>query len=703
MANEQGIANAKRLLEKAIAEKGDPTGTRQRTLDKLNGVTGTTVAGTETAVPTTAETPNTGGRDYTKEAQTISQYGAPQNDKDLVDMAIMTYGDALPQEIQDIKDKLDAASGGDGTGLDGIGTSIQGFGQNVLDYQQDLNTQRGQIPGEMNLLQDLLKKKSGVGSQPLGKSKIFEMAGVDGIGSLSASLASNLQEMDMAYDSFANVVKRISDSKVGANTADLAKAENLLKSWEIVRDEYRYEKDRIDKIEERKQNLKDSMALADYQHNLDIDKMDREAELEAGSAVSWQSLFGGGVGTGSTYTSSDGTIYLAPGYSTAEGDRTVLGTQGQEGIFGSEFANNCVKYARLFVPNLPYGLWDISDKANAVDQNIGKDKGQAGYAMLTAEGAYGHATVVLKTDQENRRYYVREANYTPGTITEGRWISFDDPRILGFIAPDESKVGQTQGGAMLAGAQAGGKFSEDITNMLSVKYEGMNPTGAETYVPTTSYTNYDMATTYANALAGTGVKMTDQDAEVKQFIYGYLASGDYEGAKQQILNTAMNGFSADQKADTRSRIAIMSALVTAKNKIQAYKGDMGVFAGSIEDVANKLGTSSDPQLKDIGVSLSLIMDNYVRMQTGAAFTEDEQKYYEKLFPTTYSYKEFSIDNIDSLTGAINETNKSLLGSILGDENYEKIFSPQTLESERGWSDETAESTNQAMRDIFGIY
>lgn len=101
---------------------------------------------------------------------------------------------------------------------------------------------------------------------------------------------------------------------------------------------------------------------------------------------------------------------------------------------------NCVKWARENVPNLPYGLYNKQDKANAVafaeEEGFGSSdmtNVQVGDAVLTKEGNVGHAAVVSGFT-ENGDLILAEANYVPGQVTQGRTISKNDPVLYGYIS-----------------------------------------------------------------------------------------------------------------------------------------------------------------------------------------------------------------------------------------------------------------------------
>lgn len=136
-----------------------------------------------------------------------------------------------------------------------------------------------------------------------------------------------------------------------------------------------------------------------------------------------------GFPTSSTTTDMSGIQDLGDGDIYTRDD----GTTGNLG-------ENCIKFARENVPNLPFGLYNKKDKQDAinfaVDQGFGGRGGtgaKVGDAILTGEGSVGHAAVIMGVDGDGN-FILAEANYRPGQITYGRKIAANDPIIYGYIS-----------------------------------------------------------------------------------------------------------------------------------------------------------------------------------------------------------------------------------------------------------------------------
>jgi len=181
-------------------------------------------------------------------------------------------------------------------------------------------------------------------------------------------------------------------------------------------------------------------------------QIDKDSDVDWGN---YQDRYGNTVfydksNPGNTFNPSGTRVYQSPtgqpsSSPTSNSDGVqVLGQgepfqrdDGSQGLLGE----NCVKYARTIVPNLPWGLNDKQDKINAVNSAVeqgfgsrGGSQAQVGDAILTGEGGVGHAAVVVGVDPQTGDLILEEANYQSGMVTEGRRIAMDDPTIYGTIS-----------------------------------------------------------------------------------------------------------------------------------------------------------------------------------------------------------------------------------------------------------------------------
>ena len=675
-------------------------------------------------------------RDYEAEAETVANIGfTPQTEQDVLDFAYATYGKDLPPDLQAIADKqaalTDRLTSLSGTNDPNNQDALQGIGQDItkgadeaLEAQASVATEGGQIGGQLNILQEALKKKSGVGNTSLmGGSEIFAKAGVTGLPALNQSLNAKLKEMDFKYTSFSNLVKEIADFQYGENAAQAASAQLALDKYALLQDSYRFEQGRLDDLAAQETAYEQQLKLAAQNHQYSLEEMNYKFNLDAQAtgSLSWEQIFNGG--DSAVYTGNDGTLYVQEGYDTStyvNGQKEILGTQGQAGIEGSQFANNCVNYYRdKFDGALPKGMDSIQGRMSFVDKygfQYGENQIGIGDAVITSEGDWGH-TAAVAGFTEDGKMILEEANYTSGVITSGRILDPQDAVVMGFY-----KNSQKGGFTSMAGAKDPVAAFGTKDGMNSK--EGINAYGAESYSSSPNYNTSDLSKAFANTqLAGAdyGESGGDPKAATLDFQSRYFPSKDYAGAKDLILQQATSTFTAGEGAQVRGRQVLMSELAavselvdnylaapgTSEEEMFAFLKDnqkeiddalmiaqggntqkaLGLISGLTEKGAQKAGTTTDPELLEISARLSMALFSYVRAQSGLATTDKEFIRYGDIFPRTTQNKTAFEAQMQAVASSLDTQNSAMLSGVIGAELYDKIYSYETIVSERGYSTE----------------
>lgn len=96
---------------------------------------------------------------------------------------------------------------------------------------------------------------------------------------------------------------------------------------------------------------------------------------------------------------------------------------------------------------------DINSMGNSLGEKkrnfMNRDKSyipKVGDAGLTSEHpTYGHVFMINEVDLKNRKFKITEANYAgAGVVTNDRWMSFDDPKLIGYHTGNLKKEYATQ-------------------------------------------------------------------------------------------------------------------------------------------------------------------------------------------------------------------------------------------------------------------
>lgn len=111
--------------------------------------------------------------------------------------------------------------------------------------------------------------------------------------------------------------------------------------------------------------------------------------------------------------------------------------------------------------------------------------------------------------------------------------------------------------------------------------------------------------------------------------------GNTEELRSVIRQAAIEGENVDAKNQIRGRMATAAALEDARGLLAEMKKagvPTNILTGTAEDVARKLGTSTDPSYVAFANQLSDALINYRRAATGVAFSEKESAEYARMFP-----------------------------------------------------------------------
>lgn len=128
------------------------------------------------------------------------------------------------------------------------------------------------------------------------------------------------------------------------------------------------------------------------------------------------------------------------------------------------------------------------------------------------------------------------------------------------------------------------------------------------------------------------------------------AEGQMDQLGDVIRQAAVDTENVDTKNQIVGRRALLASLQDTRGILEELKAK-GVptnwFTGSVEDLARKLGTSTNTEYVTLANRLQGTLINYRRAATGVAFSEREQQQYAKMFP---NYKNTLPVNLALLDG-----------------------------------------------------
>lgn len=128
-------------------------------------------------------------------------------------------------------------------------------------------------------------------------------------------------------------------------------------------------------------------------------------------------------------------------------------------------------------------------------------------------------------------------------------------------------------------------------------------------------------------------------------------TGDKEELADQIRQAALESENVAQKDQIVGRRATIASLEDTRSILRELKAK-GVptnwLAGNVEDLARKLGTSTNTEYVALGNRLMGTLINYRRAATGVQFSEKEQAQYSKMFPNYTNTLPVNLALIDGL-------------------------------------------------------
>lgn len=187
----------------------------------------------------------------------------PTTPSDWASLHKLAYPTGVPEELQTATNESLGAAGISNP----LSQTVEGSNLNELRAGVDTakaGVEKMSQPNEaLRILQEAIRTKSGQAEQPLGTSKIFEQAGLTGMGSLNASLSETTNKFKNDFSNFNNIVSQMSGTyKDMATTA--------LNNYDMAYKEFTDEADRLQKIQDNLTNHAQAVELLNQQYQNSI-------------------------------------------------------------------------------------------------------------------------------------------------------------------------------------------------------------------------------------------------------------------------------------------------------------------------------------------------------------------------------------------------------------------------------------------------
>ncbi len=188
---------------------------------------------------------------------------------------------------------------------------------------------------------------------------------------------------------------------------------------------------------------------------------------------------------------------------------------------------------------------------------------------------------------------------------------------------------------------------------------------------------------YVNAMvnvnAGSAEGQQKRDiARIAQFV----KNGQTQEAKNLILSRVTSKMSATERTaevDRRNTIDALSDMRQAFSDYVAETGDTNVLKGGVENLANKIGTTTNPKLAAIKTRIIQATQKYRNAITGAAWGEQEDAEYRAIFPSISNTNKLNQTIIDTMIPLLQNNERNSIGLFLGGSDiYDELFGNGTI-------------------------
>lgn len=623
----------------------------------------------------------------------------------------LAYPGEMPAEFQSATNESLAAGGQTAplTQAERVEQASQGL--------TDAKNRQAQLPQSGSfefgrILQNAIKTKTGEGtgqSKDIGESDIFKQAGLTGMPTLSQSLAARGNEIQISYENYRDVIGELTGTYKVA-------AEKALIDYNNSFQEYRYESDKLQKIEDdlrrRQESIEDAKTA--YGYSVELAKLNarldpNKAVVAEGAGLEWDDK------TNSWKQSLDTTFYSPSGDNINIGRYAQLddGTPNPEHIAAMNTAK--AQMMKMF-PDSKGQLKTITDMANFIHEYYPNSPISAD-AIANAAEKYGMdwetiiATMVAETgmgtdgSKGSREFNYGNVGNTNKVMADGRSVGLPNmqagvdavaktlanpkyyPRNIEGIAggnrssltamelSEANLLAKEQYGASAIKTKDGyanfvkpiidrmlaGESIDDIAD--SLRWKGQSPEFTGNIRSAAQQITSDLSPDKTSAIFD---KLDDViDTRDPEKVKDYLR-------KMAIDNASTSAEAAEVKEKTRT-IQFLEEIRSDLNEYEAKGGKTNLFTGTQEKIASRLGGVKDPELRAIATKIAKSLQAYRKVQTGVAFSKKENKEYTDMFPGINKTANFNMANLDALTQTFSGDLDMFYSFAMGSDAYEELF------------------------------
>ncbi len=164
------------------------------------------------------------------------------------------------------------------------------------------------------------------------------------------------------------------------------------------------------------------------------------------------------------------------------------------------------------------------------------------------------------------------------------------------------------------------------------------------------------------------------------YIDDLLSRGDMEGTKNQLKRLARTQASMEMQGNIVGKertIKLLDEIQGDLNTLENNGVNTNIFSGTAENIASKLGTVKNPEMRKVATKISAAIQNYRRSMTGVQFGMPENKEYKVMFPSIGRTANFNTANINALKEVMAGDLDNFYSLSMGEKEYKSIFGQAT--------------------------
>jgi hypothetical protein len=143
--------------------------------------------------------------------------------------------------------------------------------------------------------------------------------------------------------------------------------------------------------------------------------------------------------------------------------------------------------------------------------------------------------------------------------------------------------------------------------------------------------------------------------------------------KMAIENSAGGTEQAKMIMGQERTVEFLDEIADDLKKLEDSGQSTGIFTGTLEQMASKVGEVKDPEIRAIATKIMKARQQYRRSMTGVAFSPGENAEYDAIFPSVSKTGEFNTATIGALKEAFRGDVDFFYSFAMGQDAYNEIF------------------------------